>query len=155
MRRTVLDRIGRFDETLQVAEDWDLWLRAALVADFRWQASPLAAYRMRRGSQSTKLEVANRCCRTVLSRAFSNPEVRRRFTGAQLGGLRREAEAILLFYSGKRDLRVGEVSRAFGKFRRSLAGRFFDVQQVVMLLLALVAVLPFVRRYWLRITGRD
>ena len=34
MRRTVVDDVGFFDETLRLVEDWDFWIRCALKGKF-------------------------------------------------------------------------------------------------------------------------
>lgn len=51
VRREVFDTVGGFDETLETAEDWDLWVRA-LAAGFRsvHEPAPCAIYRLRSGS---------------------------------------------------------------------------------------------------------
>jgi glycosyltransferase involved in cell wall biosynthesis len=52
--RTVLERVGGYEETLSRAEDYDLWLR---IVEAGYPASylpgPLAVYRLRAGSLST------------------------------------------------------------------------------------------------------
>jgi len=45
VRRDLLDEVGGFDETLVQAEDRDLWMRLALVADFWFVPEVLALYR--------------------------------------------------------------------------------------------------------------
>lgn len=45
VRRTVIDRVGNFDEELAVAEDWDYWIRCANVARISYLAGPVALYR--------------------------------------------------------------------------------------------------------------
>jgi hypothetical protein len=48
-RQAVLD-VGGFDESLAVAEDWDLWLRLAARCPFAAINEPLMIYRKRPGS---------------------------------------------------------------------------------------------------------
>ncbi|MFZ5823279.1 MAG: glycosyltransferase [Bacillota bacterium] len=45
VRREALDRIGRFDERLKQAHDWDLWLRLARDHEFGHVRAPLVRYR--------------------------------------------------------------------------------------------------------------
>lgn len=53
IRRSLVEAIGGFDSTLQVAEDWDLWQRIARMgARFGRVNASLALYRMRPGSSS-------------------------------------------------------------------------------------------------------
>ena len=54
LRRTVFETIGGFDETMEVSEDYDFWIRAAL-AGFRFVQNPvpLAHYRRRADSLSS------------------------------------------------------------------------------------------------------
>jgi len=51
--RSLFERLRGMDETLQVGEDWDLWLRMAFAdAEFRRVDECLAFYRMKAGSLS-------------------------------------------------------------------------------------------------------
>jgi glycosyltransferase involved in cell wall biosynthesis len=52
IRRSALDAAGRLDEGLTALEDWDLWLRLALVAEARYTPDALATYRLRKESMS-------------------------------------------------------------------------------------------------------
>lgn len=52
VRRSVLESVGRFDEALTALEDWDLWLRLALVAEARYLPAVLATYRWHREGMS-------------------------------------------------------------------------------------------------------
>jgi glycosyltransferase involved in cell wall biosynthesis len=52
VRRTVLDVVGGFDEGLTALEDWDLWLRMALLAEARYTPAVLATYRVQAGGMS-------------------------------------------------------------------------------------------------------
>src|SRR6202043_2887262 len=49
IRRKVIDEVGDFDETLDVAEDWDYWIRCAKVARMEYLAGPVALYRQHCG----------------------------------------------------------------------------------------------------------
>ncbi|ROR29631.1 glycosyltransferase [Inmirania thermothiophila] len=50
VRREVLERAGRFDETLPALEDIDLWMRLAAISAYACVAEPLVV--IRRGAQS-------------------------------------------------------------------------------------------------------
>jgi GT2 family glycosyltransferase len=51
MRRTLLDATGGFDETIRYGEDWDLWLRCALVSQLQGVHEPLASVRIHSSGQ--------------------------------------------------------------------------------------------------------
>ena len=52
VRRACLQRVGDFDETLTIAEDWDLWLRVARHYGIANLDQPLATYRQSAASAS-------------------------------------------------------------------------------------------------------
>lgn len=69
VRRTTIDRVGPFDESLTALEDWDLWLRIALDGGrFQYHPRILALYRQRAGSLSKSLELNARCAVQVLDK---------------------------------------------------------------------------------------
>lgn len=62
--------VGGFDAELQCCEDWDLWLRLVRAGcSFVGVDKPLALYRMRPGSLSTRDDVGNRAASIVMRRA--------------------------------------------------------------------------------------
>jgi glycosyltransferase involved in cell wall biosynthesis len=72
VRRTALDAAGGFDERLTALEDWDLWLRLALLAEARYTPAVLASYRVQPGGMSedrarmdrNRFRVLDKLCRT-------------------------------------------------------------------------------------------
>ncbi|MFN3683196.1 MAG: glycosyltransferase [Fimbriimonadaceae bacterium] len=69
VRRSLLARTGLFDPSLRSCEDWDLWLRCALVgARFQTDETIVAVYRDVPGSMSKQIETMWRSFRTVLFR---------------------------------------------------------------------------------------
>ncbi len=46
IRREALDRCGLFDESLTMAEDWEMWTRISLFYSFHGDATPLVLYRV-------------------------------------------------------------------------------------------------------------
>ncbi|MHB8246186.1 MAG: glycosyltransferase family 2 protein [Acidimicrobiales bacterium] len=72
VRRTVLDDVGLFDETLPANEDWDLWLRVICS----WPVSvapapPLVRYRIHAGN-SASLEMSRGMARLVSNHLSGN-----------------------------------------------------------------------------------
>jgi glycosyltransferase involved in cell wall biosynthesis len=56
IRRSCLQEIGLFDETLLVAQDYDLWLRASRITAFAFVREPLAEYLIHPNQVSSKEE---------------------------------------------------------------------------------------------------
>ena len=66
IRKTALEAVGVFDETMPPTEDWDLWLRLAERYPFVCVSQPHILYRQSTSSQSAnlrRLEAA--CCRCI------------------------------------------------------------------------------------------
>jgi glycosyltransferase involved in cell wall biosynthesis len=84
VRRTCLQRVGNFDETLIMAEDWDLWLRLAQHYGVANLNQPLARYRQSLGSTSRgpRRRQAPMMFRRVVDKLFADP--------ARLAGLSRD-----------------------------------------------------------------
>ncbi len=55
VRRSVFDSVGTFDERINVAIDYDLWLRASRVCDFDYVDEPLVDYRVGHANLSRRV----------------------------------------------------------------------------------------------------
>jgi hypothetical protein len=58
LRRSVIDRAGRFNETLRASEDWEMWVRIKHRTECVFQGIPvpLVGYRVRSGSLTTNFD---------------------------------------------------------------------------------------------------
>lgn len=45
LRRSLVERVGEFDESLRAAEDWDYWIRCAKAGRFRYLPGAVGIYR--------------------------------------------------------------------------------------------------------------
>lgn len=126
MRRSVIDRVGGFEEGLRAGEDYDLWIRI-LAAGYRAVRAPgrLAIQRDRAVSMSTDEASMATAARDVYARA------------AELEGVPEEARAIArrrmaqfdamleALRNGGRGMAVRRALRArLGKLRKALLGRW-------------------------------
>jgi hypothetical protein len=69
VRRSVFERVGGFDESLQMAIDWDLWLRISIDHEFDYVDAPLLCYRLGHSDQmSNNREMRMACCDRILNR---------------------------------------------------------------------------------------
>jgi glycosyltransferase involved in cell wall biosynthesis len=69
VRRPLFDRVGRFDESIDLSIDYDFWLRAARVTHFDFVDEPLVKYRTGHANLSRNLDdrVATAC--SIMDRA--------------------------------------------------------------------------------------
>jgi glycosyltransferase involved in cell wall biosynthesis len=116
VRRSVLEAVGGFDESLPSVEDYDLWLRIAAVSTIGMLPEALARYRVHGGQMSGNRERMLAAELRVLRNALDrSPEIQR-LPPAKVS--RRFAR--LYDESGWWDLREGLLARASGKFARAV-----------------------------------
>jgi glycosyltransferase involved in cell wall biosynthesis len=71
LRKSAFEAVGGFDESLLVAEDWDLYLRLAATVPFVCVPEVLTQYRRSPTSLSSDVLVMESAARRVIDRAFS------------------------------------------------------------------------------------
>jgi Glycosyl transferase family 2 len=114
-----LRKIGGFDETMQVASDWDCWLRLILDGGRAgFVDEPHLQYRLRPGSLTANRSAALWGRVRVLQKAASNPALRADERPALLRSLRdHRARAVL----AEAEARIGRGERAPAWFLRHAA----------------------------------
>jgi len=76
VRRAWQERAGFFDESLRAYEDWDMWLRLALLGcRMGWVAEPVAFYRFHTAQMTRDRERMTTATFAVLSKIFQNPDL--------------------------------------------------------------------------------
>ncbi len=97
VRRACLERVGGFDETLAIAEDWDLWLRVSQQCGLANLDQPLATYRQSAGSTSrgTQRQQAPAMFRRVVDKVFADPARLQHLSRGEVNRLQRRAYASL------------------------------------------------------------
>jgi glycosyltransferase involved in cell wall biosynthesis len=73
--RAILDRIGMFDESLKILEDWEFSLRMARYCRPVCLEDPLSLYRVHAGNRSRDLDIHIEPGYAVLDRLFSDPSL--------------------------------------------------------------------------------
>jgi glycosyltransferase involved in cell wall biosynthesis len=115
VRRSVLDRAGRFDTELFGPEDYDLWLRVARLSQVAMLDEPLTGYRDCAGSLSKQAETMHRGLMRIhakLDAAAAWPS----------GWHRRKSRAHVDYSTGYMYLAAGCPTQAAAFLLRSLAG---------------------------------
>jgi len=74
MKRSMIDQVGRFDESLRYAEDWEYWLRLAKATPYARVEEPLVFIRARPGSLGRHTDNLRRGAHQVINRAYANTE---------------------------------------------------------------------------------
>lgn len=72
LRATCLQQFGRFDESLAMGIDWDLWMRLSLHCDFAYVDRPLLLYRAGHPGQMSKNADGRRACADRILDGFIN-----------------------------------------------------------------------------------
>jgi glycosyltransferase involved in cell wall biosynthesis len=78
VNRECFDIVGLFDESLQVAEDWDMWIRLIRKYDFSHIPESLVKVRVRTASQSASGDKNLQNDLKFLGKLFSDPELKNR-----------------------------------------------------------------------------
>jgi glycosyltransferase involved in cell wall biosynthesis len=69
VRRRCVEQVGGLDESLAMADDWDLWLRLSVDNRFDYVDEPLLYYRMgHTGQLSQRMELRLQCCDRIFDR---------------------------------------------------------------------------------------
>ena len=143
VRRRALEQAGGFDESLQMGEDWELWVRLAMVGPFHYiGGAPILEYRQRAGS-ATRLLVRDIAeGRKALDRAFGNPELEMRLGAVALRRLRRRREAALYAHAGTECLKARQWAEGRRCFGQALRRRPMGAREWVLWFLAVARWLP-------------
>jgi len=117
VRRRCFEECGGFDESLPLAQDWEMWLRIAARWEVSVVAAPLAIYRLH-GAQRSRSQAEMRTWEAeVLRRELS----RGNLGGAWLRGAARRRLAWAHYRLGLLLAREGEAERAIEELRRAMA----------------------------------
>ncbi len=76
IQKEIIDKVGKFDETLLSAQDYDLWIRVGLYGKVIYLEEPLATYVIRRGN-ITSNTYRRYLCEMKICKKYAN-EVRKR-----------------------------------------------------------------------------
>ncbi len=79
IRRSVLDQVGFFDETLPMGIDYDLWIRVAARSEFVFVDEPLVKYRTGHANLSRNTLKRYDCAQRIMRKSLSDPLLRDRF----------------------------------------------------------------------------
>lgn len=75
-RKSTIDRVGVFDESMHVYVDWDLHLRLAIQdCYFGFLSEPLFFYRFHDGNSMKKVQAVETASNTILDKLFANPDL--------------------------------------------------------------------------------
>jgi glycosyltransferase involved in cell wall biosynthesis len=117
VRRVWLERAGGFDQTFHYAEDWDLWLRLALLGcRMAWSEDVHSAYRFHAQNTIRDAERMKQGGLRVLDQVFRQPNL-----PPALAGLRAKAVAGVYFRSALQEYATGEGASARIDLSRALA----------------------------------
>ena len=76
VRRSWLDKVGPFDESLRACEDWDMWLRLAKAGcRMGWVARPVSLYRIHGQQMTRQAKRMRKAMLTVLDKTFNYPDL--------------------------------------------------------------------------------
>ena len=138
---------GRFREDLRFGEDWEYWVRLALLGRFAAapSAAPLCFIRERPGGASLSQGTDPAAIVPCLDAVFANPDLLARFGAARLAAFRRQAEAEYGWAVGRELIRHGR--RAAGRaYLRHAITASISPKRVALLLAA--HALPLLPMAW-------
>lgn len=76
IRRSYLEQVGYFDESLPMGIDYDLWIRLASVCKFDFVDEPLVKYRTGHSNLSKNTMNRYECAQQIMRKNLSNPQIK-------------------------------------------------------------------------------
>lgn len=80
IRRSYLEQVGYFDESLPMGNDYDLWIRLASICKFDFVDEPLVKYRTGHANLSKNTMKRYECAQQIMLKNLSNPQIRARMS---------------------------------------------------------------------------
>jgi len=121
LARSLFDELGPYDTDLEVAEDWDFWIRAIYAGHYVWlQPRPLSLYRWGTRSLSAKPGRADRHHNAILQKVAARDDLRpeeRAYLKRRLAG----PSPAQLSRRGDQALREGRYREAAANYREAAA----------------------------------
>jgi len=118
IRKSVLNRVGGFDEGLRQAEDYDLWLRCALLTEFVFLSDILVTKVTHENNLTGNIIEMCLCHEQVLIATYQN--CMNHIKGHQLQHLYATALAAKRYQIGNAYYEVGSVGQAFRYYGKGL-----------------------------------
>lgn len=100
IRRSCFDVVGEFDTSLQVFQDWEMWIRIAKLYPLAVLDEPLAAYRQHPANISKSYGLMEAHFRKIIERAFQDASADYRFLKNRAYGRAYLHTAWRAFYAG-------------------------------------------------------
>jgi glycosyltransferase involved in cell wall biosynthesis len=117
LRRSWFERVGGFDESLEMAEDWDLFLRLARAGcPMQWVAGPLFQYRQHAGNSMHDIDRHRQCALRMLEQLFRGGGL-----SAEVAALENAAKAWVNVWAARRHYAAGQDARAATALECALA----------------------------------
>lgn len=120
VKRSIYERLGGFDETLKVSDDWQFWCKAAAITQFLFvPALYVMSYRVHDTSIMHTKPLPFEAFVPGLDSVFSDERVRARL-GPRLPALRQRAEASKMGYISTIAVRLGAYGTAVRMLVRAI-----------------------------------
>lgn len=125
IRRDAMERAGGFRSDLSYGEDWECWVRLALLGPFAIAAgrAPLLHVRRRAGGAYLRMADDPASFRPCMDAIFRNPALRARLGDAECDAARVRAEAENDWIVGRELIRHGRAAEGRRWLRRSAAAK--------------------------------
>jgi glycosyltransferase involved in cell wall biosynthesis len=142
VRRECFETVGFFDESLDGADDWEMWARSSTRYSFSYDPEPLACTRLHAWNTSTDVERMRADVRKVQEMLFADPRMTEGLTDREVRRHRRWARAGLHGYCATWLIRTGRIRAAAADLARAFRHRPTKPRYLILLLFALVGWVP-------------